>query len=92
MNNATSVAFCCRTEGEGGQCSIPAPDETKRLLRTPGRNSALAMLVSLPWCCILPAVLSFLSLSGAVATRRLTWATALLIVAVWAPRLWAWIA
>jgi len=130
MNDAPStiVASCGRTKGASGQHPIPASAETGRLLRTPGKNSALATLVSLPWCCILPAALSFLSLSGAVVTRmwvtqltwvllplsmallgrafwllyvnlqggvwsrRLTWLAAGLIVAVWAPRLWARIA
>ena len=98
----------------------------ERVLRSPTRSSALAAVVSVPWCCILPAALSLLSLTGAVVTRvwlaKLTWVllpltvillgrafwllyvkhqggpwsrrlasvSSLLILTLWAPRLWAW--
>ncbi len=97
-----------------------------RVLRSPTRSSALAAVVSVPWCCILPAALSLLSLTSAVVTRvwlaKLTWVllpltvillarafwllyvkhqggpwsrrlasvSSLLILTLWAPRLWAW--
>ncbi len=35
------------------------------------KNSALAALVSAPWCYILPAALSLLSLTGAVVPWKL---------------------
>jgi len=81
--------------------------------------------MALPWCCILPGVLSLLSLGGVIAARFwivklmwvflpisilflgrsfwllylkkqgarwthwATWVSALLVIALWAPRLWA---
>ena len=90
--------------------------------------SGLAALAAIPWCCVLPAVLSLLSLTGTVAAglwlsslnwvllplsmaflgrglwlvevrrqgrpliRWVTWATAALVVALWAPRVWVWVA
>ena len=76
----TNPASCCSVQGSAEQCSIPGPDGQggkTGALRFPGRNTALAALVSLPWCCILPAVLSLLSLTGAMISRvwiaRLTW-------------------
>ena len=33
------------------------------------RASSIGVLFSIPWCCVLPAVLSFLSLGGAAAAR-----------------------
>ncbi len=67
----TIVASCCSGQGLAGPCQLPDPDsqgENKGMLRFPGRNSALAALLSLPWCCVLPALLSFVSLAGAVVS------------------------
>ena len=62
------------------------------MLRFPGRNSALAALVSLPWCCILPAVPSLLSLSGALVTRvwiaQLSWVSLPLSVVLLGRAFW----
>lgn len=88
----------------------------------------LAILAALPWCCILPAVLSLLSIGGAAAARLwvgrltwgllpisvvllgrafwliyvrrqgapwsrwVTWGCAALVVVLWVPRLWWWLA
>ena len=76
----TTVASCCSSQGPAGQCSSPYADirGTKAgMPRLAGRNSALATLLSLPWCCVLPALLSFVSLSSAIAAGvwlvKLTW-------------------
>ena len=74
------ASACCTGQGSAGARAIfdsQGQDKTARILRSPARSSALATLVSVPWCCILPAALSLLSLAGAVVTRiwvaRLTW-------------------
>ncbi len=33
------------------------------------RTDSIGVLFSIPWCCVLPAALSFLSLGGAAAAR-----------------------
>ena len=97
-----------------------------KLVPSPIGASTVAALASVPWCCVLPAGLSLLSLGGVVAarlwltqfvwvllptsvallgrafwllyvnhqggpwSRRLAWVSSLLILTLWAPRLWAW--
>jgi len=89
-------------------------------------HGVLALLASVPWCCVLPALFSALSLGGAVVvrvwfmrfmwillplcllflgrafwllhvkrqgapwSRGVTWGSAVLVIALWAPRIWAW--
>ena len=128
-DTAAEVSTCCTGQGSAGACAISdsrGQGKTLRILRSPTRSSALAALISVPWCCILPAVLSLLSLTGAVVarvwvvkltwiflplsvillgrafwllyakhqggpwSRRLAWVSSLLILTLWAPRLWAW--
>ncbi|MCH7667247.1 MAG: hypothetical protein IH936_15120 [Acidobacteria bacterium] len=96
--------------------------------RSSQASSGLAAVAAIPWCCVLPAVLSLLSLTGAVAARLwlvqlswvllplsvallgrslwlvhvpdqgrpsarwITWIATVLVVALWVPRLWAWVA
>lgn len=91
-------------------------------------SSLLAALAAVPWCCVLPALLSLISLAGTVVARLwlvrlnwfllplsavllgrslwlvqvrrsgrplarwVTWATAVLVIALWAPRIWVWVA
>ena len=130
VKNTVAKEFTyCTGLGSAGSCAPSDPrgqNTNLRILRSPTRSSALAALVSVPWCCILPAALSLLSLTGAVVTRvwvakltwiflsvgavllgrafwllyvkhqggpwsrRLAWVSSLLILTLWAPRLWAW--
>lgn len=98
------------------------------MLSSPVRSSSWAALASIPWCCVLPSVLSLASLSGATVARLwmgkllwfllplcaallgrafwllyvkgqgapwsrwVTWGAAALAMALWAPRLWGWLA
>ncbi len=95
--------------------------------RTPQTSTALSALASIPWCCVLPAAMSLLSLTGAVAartwlvglnwfllplslallgrslwlvevrrqgrplTRWITRLAAVLVLGLWAPRIWVWV-
>ena len=95
-------------------------------LKAPEQVGMAATFASIPWCCILPGVLSLVSLSGVVATRLwlvklsfflfpvsgallcralwlvhvrhqgrpwarwATWGAMLLVMVLWAPRLWSW--
>ena len=94
-------------------------------MTSPARHGTLALFGSIPWCCVVPAALSLLSLGGTLAVRlaaltrlslyflpvaafllgrafwlmyvrrqgsprarRITWAAALLSVALWIWRFW----
>jgi hypothetical protein len=95
---------------------------------SPVTTSLASVLASVPWCCLLPAVLSLVSLGSSVVTRVflyrfgwlllpvsgllfaralwlvqvekrgqpwsrwVTWASTVLAIGLWLPRVWVWIA